>query len=483
MMIAKRIAARTGGHGFAGLARYVVDAQGRPDPAAWTRTADYILDTAHGGAKVSGARATNCGADDPADAALAVLAIQDAYDHRPGRKSKRERDYHLVISFPPGERPDPAVLREVEDRLVAAIGFADHQRLSAVHNDTEHLHIHVAINKVHPGTLRNVEPYFDKQRLMETCEALEIRFGLTRTNHGTTKARAEKGNTATPAMPDGAAALEAHGGQESLTRWVRENARAALLDAVKAGSWEALHAAAAHYGLTVKPHGAGIAIVDDASGIGIKASAVDRALSAKALTTRLGAFEPHAAHAALEAATARYQAAPSPKHAGHGALWAVYQHQRDEALAKRGAARRTHAELHTAYVTELRQWYREKSAHLKRRTDLDRTAKRAAWQALFAERAADFQRERERYAAVRKQTSVDTPVTTWRDFVVRSVVDGNAEAIAVQRHHERQAGEATAKRFTAGNAVAPTPNESAGRSGNAAGVVRTPASRKPGRGR
>lgn len=482
-MIAKRIPARTQGRGFGGLARYIVDANGQASPETWTRTADYILDTAHGGAKVSGVRVTNCDTDDAALATAAVLVVQDQYDHRPGRKSAASRSYHLVISFPPGERPPAHVLRAVEDELVQAIGYGQHQRLSAIHNDTDHLHIHVAINKVHPGTLRNVEPYFDKRRLMETCEALELRYGLTRTNHGVTKVRVGKGNTATSTMSDGAAALEAHDGQESLTRWIRENARAALLDAAKAGSWQALHAAAARYGLTVKPHGAGIAIVDDASGIGIKASAVDRALSAKALTTRLGAFQPRAAHATPEAAAARYQAAPSPKHAGHGTLWTAYQHQRNEALAKRGSARRTHAEQHTTYVTELRQWYREKSAHLKKRTDLGRAAKRAAWQTLFAERAADFQRERERYADVRKQTSLDTPVATWRDFVERSAAAGNAEAIAVQRRHSHQAGEASSKRFTTNNMAAPTPKGVADRSGNAAGAVRTPVPRKPGRGR
>lgn len=484
-MIAKRIPARTQGRGFGGLARYVVDAKGQPSPETWTRTADYILDTAHGGAKVSGVRVTNCDTDDAALATAAVLAVQDQYDHRPGRKSAASRSYHLVISFPPGERPPAHVLRAVEDELVRAIGYGQHQRLSAIHNDTDHLHIHVAINKVHPGTLRNVEPYYDKRRLMEACEALELRYGLTRTNHGATKAHAEKGNTTPSAIPDGAAALEAHGGQESLTRWVRENARAALLDGVKAGSWQVLHAAAARFGLTVKLHGAGIAIVDDASGIGIKASAVDRALSAKALTAHLGAFQPRDPHAAPKVAAARYQVAPSPKHAGDGMLWTTYQRQRDDALATRGAARRTHAEQHAAYVTELRQWYREKSAHLKKRTDLDRTAKRAAWQALFAERAADFQRERERYAAVREQTSRAAPVPTWRGFLAQAAAEGNAEAAAALRRGQRKAGATAAHEFRASGPAVPKPPEAPGHVESGEGTKQATVSvhHKPKRGR
>lgn len=484
-MIAKRIPARAGGRGFAGLARYVVDAHGRPDPATWTRTAEYILDSAHGGAKVSGVRVTNCGTDDPADAALAVLAAQGAYEHRPGRKSKRERNYHLVISFPPGERPPADVLRAVEDRLVDAIGYGEHHRLSAVHNDTDHLHIHVAINKVHPGTLRNVEPYFDKQRLMETCEALELRHGLTRTNHGVDKTRGTSVGATSTSMPERVAALEAHGGRESLTRWVRENARAALLDAVEAGSWQAVHTTAARFGLTVKPHGAGIAIVDATGGVGIKASAVDRALSAKALTTRLGAFQPSEFHRAPETTGARYQSRPLPGHSRNSALWADYQRQRGEALAGRSATRRMQAEHHANYVSELRQWYRDKSAHLKKRTDLNRVAKRVAWQELFAERAADFERERTRYAAQRQQTSRATPVPTWPGFLAHAAAEGNADAIAALQRRQRKAGGAGAKRLPTGSAAIPTPKAAPKRNGNDAGTHNVPAHmlRKPKRSR
>lgn len=178
-MIAKRIPRDKATSNFARLGRYVVDARGQIDPATWSRTADYILDTSHDGAKVGGVRVTNCGSDDPAFATVEILATQAQ-----NTRSKSDKSYHLVISFPAGERPPLAVLNQIEDALVASIGFADHQRISAVHTDTDHLHIHVAINKVHPETFRNVEPYYDHRRLMEACERLEVVHGLQRTNHG-----------------------------------------------------------------------------------------------------------------------------------------------------------------------------------------------------------------------------------------------------------------------------------------------------------
>lgn len=175
-MIAKRVPRTKGTSSPARLVRYMVAAQGGIEPESWKRTADYILDTkatTAQGEKVGSYRVTNCGTDDPAQATTIIEAIQAA-----NTKSKADKTYHLVYSFPPGERPPLDVLHAIEDELCEAIGYADHQRISAVHIDTDHLHVHVVINKVHPTGLQNIEPFFDKQRLMEACERLEIKHGL-----------------------------------------------------------------------------------------------------------------------------------------------------------------------------------------------------------------------------------------------------------------------------------------------------------------
>jgi len=184
-MIAKRVPRNKGTSSPARLVRYMVAAQGCLDPRSWARTADYILatksETAQG-ERVAGFRVTNCGTDDPAQAAVIIEATQAA-----NTRSKADKTYHMVFSFPPGETPPIDVLHAIEDELCAVIGYTDHQRISAVHVDTDHLHVHVAINKVHPTGLQNIEPFFDKQRLMEACERLEIAHGLQRTNHGLTE--------------------------------------------------------------------------------------------------------------------------------------------------------------------------------------------------------------------------------------------------------------------------------------------------------
>src|SRR5688500_6073723 len=252
-MIAKRITSKAATSRVARLVRYVVAAQGGIDPRSWSRTADYMLASgiSSRGEKVGGVRVTNCGTDDPAVATTLIEATQAM-----NTRSKTDKTYHLVFSFPPGEEPSIETLRKIEDELVVSIGYAEHQRISAVHIDTDHLHVHVAINKVHPKGFQNIEPFYDKLKLMETCERLELEHGLTRTNHGLTGERKREkesrkqvhiGNereshdgtgsnkireikTDTIGTPSGvapqsnrAADLEAHSGMESLQGFVSRN--------------------------------------------------------------------------------------------------------------------------------------------------------------------------------------------------------------------------------------------------------------------
>ncbi len=94
----------------------------------------------------------------------------------PGSK----RTYHLVISLHPDDRRlDGKELRQVVENLVETLGFSEHQYIAVRHNDTDHEHIHVAINKIHPETFRIHSPAWDHQKLFTGARALERELGLT----------------------------------------------------------------------------------------------------------------------------------------------------------------------------------------------------------------------------------------------------------------------------------------------------------------
>ena len=76
-------------------------------------------------------------------------------------RAKSDRTYHLLVSVRAGENPDAQTLRMIEERFCKELGYAEHQRISVVHYDTDNVHIHVAINKIHPTSLTLHDPIRD----------------------------------------------------------------------------------------------------------------------------------------------------------------------------------------------------------------------------------------------------------------------------------------------------------------------------------
>lgn len=238
---------------FAGLVKYITDGQGKSE-------------------RVGEVQITNCQSNDVRWAIGEVLATQQQ-----NTRAEGDRTYHLLISFPPGEKPAVEVLRDIEQRICAAMGYGEHQRISAVHNDTDSLHIHVAINKIHPERHTMHEPYRDFKTRSEMCAKLEIEYGLERVNHVGRKSQSESR----------ASDMEQHAGVESLLSWVR---RECLEQIQGAQSWKELHQALSENGLQLRERGNGL-VIEDQSGLMVKASSIARDLSKNKLEERFGAFD------------------------------------------------------------------------------------------------------------------------------------------------------------------------------------------------
>ena len=135
---------RTGGS-FRGLVSYLTSHRGKAE-------------------RVGCIRLSNCVSS---DVASAVLEVENAQ----ARNSRaRHSTYHVMLSF--HEQPPDVVLEAIEQRTCAELGFADHHRTSVVHHDTDHLHVHIAINRVHPKTHRVHWPSYSKLALDRLCVEL-----------------------------------------------------------------------------------------------------------------------------------------------------------------------------------------------------------------------------------------------------------------------------------------------------------------------
>lgn len=421
-MIAKRIMSPQGGAGYQRLAGYVLNVKREhqpADPASWTRLNAYILDTEHQGEKVAWAHATNCQTDDPGWAVKEILATQAR-----NKRSRSDKSYHLVVSFPDGEKPTRAQIEDIEDRLCAALGYEEHQRVSAVHQNTDNWHVHIAISKVHPRTFRNIEPFRDHYRLQDACDDLEIRHGLTREPHTT---EPEQGRGRGQKVRGRAADFEAQRGGRSFLRWVREEVTAALLAARDSGKgWHELHRVAARYDLEIKPRGAGLVIGHRSdSHLHIKASDADRGLSLKALTDALGPYERPGP--AAEPAQHGYA-----RPARTGSLYEAFKQERDAASAAREAALKSLRQQHLAYSHRLKVYYRQRFRQ-ERLTGLHGFLKRDSVQHIADQQAKDRGERVQREADERRQVRARHPIPLWQAYLETEAANGNEVALTALR--------------------------------------------------
>ena len=232
----------------------------------------YISNSQEKQERVGEIRLTNFQNETLEWAVAEALAVQQC-----NQRAEGDKTYHLLISFAPGEQPSAEVLRDIEDRMCAAIGFGEHQRVSAVHHDTDNLHIHIAINKIHPERYTIHEPYRDYKVRSDMCAVLEREHGLQLTNQKGRKRGSE----------NGADDMEQHAGIESLLGWIKRECADQL---TQAHTWNDLHEVMRKNGLELQERGNGL-VITDGRGVGVKASSVSRNLSKPNLEKRLGAFE------------------------------------------------------------------------------------------------------------------------------------------------------------------------------------------------
>lgn len=430
-MIAKRVTRQNAGS-FRKLGLYIARAEKAPplpEPTGgseWRRTTNYILDIAGGGERTEGVRLTNCAAVET-DMAIREIELTQAMN----RRATGSRTYHLVVSFPPGERPTPEQLIDIEDELCAAVGLGQHQRISAVHTDTDHLHIHVAINQIHPQTYNCVEPWYDKDKLMRACDLLEAKHGLQRTSHGR---RAESGRKA-----DRAAAMEQHGGTQSLHSWIKEEVLPAISEALPAAqSWQDVHALLARYDLTIQPRGAGLVIRTRRGPACIKASAVDRSLSSKALTARFGAFVPPDPIAKLPGKRRSYRRRKVHTGDDINRLWADYRKARQAAIEKRDGALAEIGERARRRRIAIDNWYADRCSAIGEDGGLTRLGKASHFSKLDLELATDLARLDRQRTDERAQARRALAPPSWIGFLRERAASGDAAARSALERQEQK---------------------------------------------
>ncbi|MCG6316664.1 relaxase/mobilization nuclease domain-containing protein [Vibrio alginolyticus] len=397
-MIAKHIPMRSSNKSdFSGLVRYLTDTQSKEH-------------------RLGQVRLTNCDADSIRDAICEILATQQT-----NTRAKGDKTYHLIISFRAGEQVNSDVLSKIEERICESLGFGEHQRISAVHNDTDNLHVHVAINKIHPSRHTIHEPYYSHRTLAEQCERLEKAFGLQQDNHIPNQNRSAAR----------AADMERHSGIESLIGWIK---RECINEIKAAQTWSDLHATLSQNGLTLSEKGNGLVISSD-TGVTIKASTLDRNLSKPKLESRFGAFKPRQTINNTSSSKRTYQKKPVQTRIDTTELYARYQKEQKSLATDKATA-----------LEKVRQKKNQQVLYAKKQGKVRRMAIKLTNSGKFTKRLLYTQASQslqKSIALVQQQYQLDRQAIyktyskrTWADWLKHQAHQGDQGALAALRSRE-----------------------------------------------
>jgi hypothetical protein len=374
----------------------------------------YMTDEQEKNERIGFVSVTNCQSDRPDAAVLEIINTQ-------GKNTRAESDktFHLVVSFPAGEQPDAVVLKEIEAKLCDGLGYGAHQRVSVVHHDTDNLHIHIAINKIHPRRYTILDPYYSHKVLGQLCEKLEQDYGLTQVNHKANKVGSE----------NRAFDMEHHAGVESLLGWIK---RECLEQLQAATSWAEIHRVMQESGLTLKERGNGL-VMTNQDGLMVKASSVARELSKGKLEDKFGTFAPSSDRQANgEGPKRSYEARPVRSRIDTTLLFARYKTEQQGMGANRTREWQFAREHKNRRIEEAKR-----SAKLKRAATKLMGNSRAEKKLLYALTSTVLRNKIKNINAQYRQDKETLfkkyQPQQWADWLRRQASAGDTEALAALR--------------------------------------------------
>lgn len=373
----------------------------------------YLCDTQNKQERLGWVAVTHCQSATPDAAAREVLATQAR-----NTRAKSDKTYHLIVSFRPGEQVEEAACRAIEERLCEGLGLGAHQRVSALHYDTDSVHLHVAINKIHPTKHTIHNPYYDHPKLGRLCTALEREYDLAPDNH----CPHQRGAACR------ATDMERHSGLESLLGWIKRTCQAQILEAP---SWSDLHRVLQRHGLALHPRGTGF-IVMATNGTAVKASSIDPAFSRPRLESRLGIYAAPERNWITEPPANAYAKQPLPSGIDTTALYARYCEVQQHARAHRGAARAAAQAVKERQVATVIQRARLKRATIKLLTGPG-IGRRLLIKRVNKTLHEQLGRISKQYYAQRDAIAHQYQSRTWADWLRAQALEGDRVALAALR--------------------------------------------------
>ena len=176
--------------------------------------------------------------------------------------------YHYQLCWQEDEFPEKDQWKAAAEKSIRALGFGEHQYIIAPHNDTDHFHVHVMVNRVHPDTYRAHYPEFSKRSLDQAIREIEAEQGW-KESKGLFRWDREQGRAIQNTREEMQAAerqetnagdkrankLETHTDTESLEAYAKARPAKEIAALMKSGrkvDWSEIHSVMAKHGLELE---------------------------------------------------------------------------------------------------------------------------------------------------------------------------------------------------------------------------------------
>jgi hypothetical protein len=201
---------------------------------------------------------------------------------------------HWIMSFQENEHPSHEQIDEAVNIFLQRMGLDEHQALYALHQNTGNYHVHIAVNRTHPYTMKTIQPHrgFDIEEAHRIVALLEHKQGWASESNPRYMVNGQGEIVRRQSKPvvkprNEAANFESSSGEKSAQRIAQERGHAVINNAQ---SWKELHEGLAKAGLRFEKKGSGaVVFVGDTV---VKASSIDRNFGLSKLCKRLGDYEP-----------------------------------------------------------------------------------------------------------------------------------------------------------------------------------------------
>lgn len=382
------------------------------------------------------------------------------------QRNQRCKDpvYHYILSWPEKERPPVADIMAAARHTLAALGLQEHQCIVAIHANTDNIHAHVEVNRVHPRTFKAKHLEWAHKTLHKAAREMELKFGWQHDpglwevmEIGGKKVLFPRKSYLQDILPLSSKAkkFEIWNGRESFEGWLKKKPAHALQRALEnPTSWQDIHQALSAFGIELTDNGGGGLRVEllrqsgDDKPVAIAASKVFRFMKRKDLEKSIGPFVPLDPNGPAPAQVERYKRDPIKRItrrlerlAQRENLWDEYLAYRESIKAERAeknailadwkdGKKQADAERYRLYKAS----YAAKRRELRADKRLSGTQKQQAYILLKLTYEQAREELKDQLAAERRAFDDLMPqLKSWREWVEEQAQQGNEAAISALR--------------------------------------------------